>query len=378
MKIVHLVGTRPNFMKVAPTMSALERTGAVEQRLVHSGQHYDSDLSDAFLRDLDLPRPDHFLGVGSGSHAFQTAGAMLGMERVLQEEAPDALLVPGDVNSTMGAALAAVKLRVPVIHLEAGLRSGDRSMPEEHNRVIVDSIADLLLTHSRDGNVNLLREGIPAERIELVGNTMIDSLRRHEAAARRLDVARSDYGIEGHLLVTLHRPALVDRRERLGEVMATLEQIARDRPVVFPLHPRTASTLQAGGWQARRVLVTEPQSYARFLSLLASAFAVLTDSGGVQEEATALGIPCFTLRTTTERPITVTEGTNRVLGVGHGALDALVKGLDEPLPRHPCEPEGWDGHAAERVADAMLRRYAGGGDGARSSRSDPVVRGVGA
>ena len=357
MKILHLVGTRPNFMKVAPVMAALARRPAVEQLLVHTGQHYDRAMSDAFFQDLELPYPDHFLGVGSGSHGEQTAAVILRLEPILGEERPDAIVVPGDVNSTMAGAITAVKLHVPVVHLEAGLRSGDRSMPEEHNRVIADHVADLLLTPTRGAGDNLRREGVAAERIAFVGNTMIDSLRRHEPAARALDVARRELGVEGHLLVTLHRPSLVDDVERVLEVMRVLEEVAADRPVLFPVHPRTAAMLRATGWGARRVRLLEPQGYLRFLSLQASASAVLTDSGGIQEEATVLGVPCFTLRTTTERPVTVTEGTNRVLGVGPEALAAFRAALDAPSPARATVPEGWDGHAAERVADVLLRRY---------------------
>ena len=359
MKILHLVGTRPNFMKVAPVMAALEGVPAVTQLLVHTGQHYDRAMSDAFFEDLDLPYPDHFLGVGSGSHGAQTAAVIVGLEPVLEEERPDVVVVPGDVNSTMAAAITAVKLEVPVAHLEAGLRSRDRSMPEEHNRVIADHVGDLLLTPSRDADENLLGEGIPRERIAFVGNTMIDSLRRHEPAARALDVARREHGVEGHLLVTLHRPSLVDDPERLLEVMRVLEDVAADRPVLFPVHPRTAGMLRSAGWREGLVRLLEPQGYLRFLSLQASASAVLTDSGGIQEEATVLGVACFTLRTTTERPVTVTHGTNRVLGVGPEALAAFREALDAPSAPPKPPPEGWDGHAAERVAEVLAHRYGG-------------------
>ena len=368
MKILHLVGTRPNFMKVAPVMAALAPLPGVEQLLVHTGQHYDPTLSDAFFEDLELPYPDHFLGVGSGSHGAQTAAVILGLEPILEQERPDAIVVPGDVNSTMAGAIAAVKLEVPVVHLEAGLRSRDRSMPEEHNRVIADHVADLLLTPTRAAGDNLLAEGVAPARIAFVGNTMIDSLRRHEAAARALDVARREHGVEGHLLVTLHRPSLVDDAERLIEVMEVLEDVARERPVLFPVHPRTAGVLDAAGWRPRRVRLVEPQGYLRFLSLEASAWVVLTDSGGVQEETTVLGVPCFTLRTTTERPVTVAEGTNRVLGVGPEALVAFRAALRGPLPRGGSVPDGWDGRAAARVAEVLLGRY-----GAEEPVAPPVA-----
>ncbi|MFN2470682.1 MAG: non-hydrolyzing UDP-N-acetylglucosamine 2-epimerase [Gaiellaceae bacterium] len=358
MKIVHVVGARPNFMKVAPTMGALSDEHGVEQRLVHTGQHYDRTLSEAFFEDLDMPYPDAFLGVGSGSHAQQTALVMTRLESLIVEEAPDAVLVAGDTNSTMAAALCAAKLNTPVVHLEAGLRSGDRTMPEEVNRIVADHVAEVLLTPSRDADANLLGEGISGDSIAFVGNTMIDSLRRYEEQARDLEVGRRDYGCEGYVLVTLHRPALVDDANCLVEVMDHLEDVAAERAVLFPLHPRTRSVLRAAGWRPSRVRLLEPQSYIRFLSLQIGAFAVLTDSGGVQEETTVLGIPCFTLRTTTERPVTVTEGTNRVLGLGTEALETFREALEGGLPRRAVVPERWDGRAAQRVAEVVVGHYA--------------------
>jgi UDP-N-acetylglucosamine 2-epimerase (non-hydrolysing) len=359
-KLLHLVGTRPNFMKIAPVMRALSVRAGVNQVLVHTGQHYDRGLSDVFFEDLDMPYPDHFLGIGSGTHAEQTARVMLALEPVLEQHEPDAVVVPGDVNSTLAGALTAVKLGIPVVHLEAGLRSRDWTMPEEHNRVLTDHVSALLLTPTRDADQNLLREGIPPERIELVGNTMIDSLRQHQDAARALDVARAEYGVDNHLLVTLHRPALVDDPAALMETMDVLEEVADERPVLFPVHPRTASVLSRVGWEPRRVLLLPPQGYLRFLSLLASSAMVLTDSGGVQEEATVLGVPCFTLRTVTERPITVSQGTNTVLGLGTPALEAFRAAASQQSPRLPCEPEGWDGRAATRSAAVLVRMLAEG------------------
>jgi len=361
MKVFLIVGTRPNFMKVAPVLVKLAARPEVEQRLVHTGQHYDRRLSDAFFEDLSLPQPDFFLEVGSGSHGEQTARVILGLEPILAAERPDLVLVPGDVNSTLAAALAAVKLDLPVVHLEAGLRSYDRTMPEEHNRVVVDHLADLLLTPSRDADENLRSEGIPEERIAFVGNVMIDSLRGHEAAARALDVGRRAYGAEDYLLVTLHRPATVDHPDALLEVMETLEQVSERRPVLFPVHPRTNAMLSKLGWKAGRIQLLEPQGYLQFLSLQASAAAVLTDSGGVQEETTALGVPCFTLRANTERPITVAEGTNRLLGVGPPALARFLEALEEPPAEATGQPEGWDGEAAGRVARVLVERYAPAG-----------------
>lgn len=359
MRVLHVVGTRPNFVKVAPVMAALGHVEGVEQRLVHTGQHYDRSLSDAFFADLDLATPDHFLGIGSGSHAQQAARIMLALEPILMEERPDAVVVPGDVNSTLAAALTASKAGLPLVHLEAGLRSRDRAMPEELNRIVTDHLSDLLLTTSRDADANLVAEGIASSQIAFVGNTMIDSLRRHEHQARELDVARRELGVESHVLVTLHRPALVDDQSALTEVMSALEDVARRRPVIFPAHPRTAGVLDRAGWSGGRVRLIEPQGYLRFLSLEATAAAVVTDSGGVQEETTALGVPCFTLRTTTERPITVTEGTNRVLGTGTEALDALRAALDDGAPpRSRIAPEGWDGQAGDRAARMIVDRLA--------------------
>lgn len=355
MKVLHIVGTRPNFMKVAPVMRALEDVPEVRQVLVHTGQHYDPRMSDAFFTDLELPAPDHFLGVGSGTHAEQTAGVMLSLEPVLLKEAPDLVLAPGDVNSTVAAALTAAKLGVPVAHLEAGLRSRDRSMPEEHNRILTDHLADLLLTPSRDADGNLLAEGIDERRIAFVGNTMIDSLRAYEQSARDLRVAE-EMGVEDFLLVTLHRPGLVDHPDRFKPVMDALERIAETRPVIYPIHPRSRQRLEDAGWRPKRVTLLEPQGYLRFLSLLTAAAAVLTDSGGIQEETTVLGIPCFTLRANTERPVTVELGTNTLVGVGKAAVEKLPELVRGQVARRPVDLEGWDGQAAERVRNVILER----------------------
>jgi len=364
MKVLYVVGTRPNFMKVAPVLTALSEHREVDQVLVHTGQHYDSRLSGAFFEDLALPQPDSFLEVGSGSHGEQTANVILRLEPVLAAERPEVVVVPGDVNSTLGAAIAAVKLGLPVVHLEAGLRSYDRTMPEEHNRVVVDHLADLLLTPSRDADDNLRREGIPSERIAFVGNLMIDSLRAHESAARALDVARREHAADDYVLVTLHRPATVDEPAALLPVMEMLELLAETRPVLFPVHPRTQAMLKSIGWEGRRVRLLEPQGYLRFLSLEATATAVITDSGGVQEETTGLGVPCFTLRANTERPVTITEGTNRLLGTGPEALARLLAELEGVPSRRGTVPEGWDGAAAGRVTRLLVERY-----GLRESRS---------
>jgi UDP-N-acetylglucosamine 2-epimerase (non-hydrolysing) len=360
MRVVHVVGTRPNFMKVAPLIRALSEAGGAEQTLVHTGQHYDSSLSDAFFADLEMPYPDHFLGVGSGTHGQQTARVMLGLEPLLAESDPAAVVVPGDVNSTLAAAITAAKLDLPVVHVEAGLRSRDRSMPEEHNRIVADHVGDLLLTPSRDADANLVEEGIDPERIAFVGNLMIDSLRRHEEQARALDVARRDYGAEGYLLVTLHRPAVVDDPVELLRVMEVLEEVASTRPVLFPVHPRTARNLEDAGWNGRSVRLLEPQGYLRFLSLQMDAHVVLTDSGGVQEETTVLGVPCLTLRANTERPITIEQGSNRLLGVGPEALAEILPAIADPPAPVSSPPERWDGRAAERAAAELVARYGSG------------------
>src|SRR5215210_2143164 len=351
-------------MKIAPLMAALNHRDAVEQRLVHTGQHYDRGMSGVFFEEIDLPHPDHSLAVGSGSHGAQVAKVIVGVERVLAQERPDVVVVPGDVNSTLGAAVASAAAGVPIAHLEAGLRSYDRTMPEENNRVVADHLAELLLTPSRDANENLAAEGIAEARIKFVGNLMIDSLRRYEPVARELDVAGRELGLEDHLLVTLHRPALVDRANELIQVMEMLEDVTRDRPVVFPVHPRTRGMLEAQGWRGGSVLLLAPQSYVRFLSLMVSAAAVLTDSGGIQEETTVLGVPCFTLRATTERPITVAAGTNHVLGTGRKALDLFLELLPAAARRALEPPERWDGRAAARAADALVRRFGAASAGA--------------
>jgi UDP-N-acetylglucosamine 2-epimerase (non-hydrolysing) len=353
--VVHVVGARPNYMKIAPVFTALARHDSVEQRLIHTGQHYDAELKDVFFAELPLPQPDVELEVGSGSHGEQTARALVGVERALLELEPDLVVVPGDVNSTLAAALAAVKLGIPVCHVESGLRSFDPAMPEEHNRRLTDHLSTLLLTHSRSANDNLAAEGIPAERVEFVGNTMIDTLRARIDDARALR-ACSAYGLDpgSYLLATLHRPALVDDRELLRETVRALRELSSELPVLLPAHPRTAarlSALELDGDPRGRLTIVPPLAYLEFLSLEADAAAVVTDSGGVQEETTALGVPCFTFRAGTERPVTVTDGTNIVLGVDPARLLEIPALRDER--RVPRTPELWDGHAGERAATAI-------------------------
>ena len=351
--VVHVVGARPNYMKVAPVYAELERRGGVEQRLVHTGQHFDALLKDVFFAELPLPRPHVELHVGSGTLAEQTGRALMALAPVLGDLRPDLVVVPGDVNSTLAAAIAATQLGLPVAHVESGLRSFDPTMPEELNRRLTDQVASLLLTHSESANLNLAAEGIPDERVRLDGNTLIDTLLASVDAARALEAWR-EHGVEPgrYLLATLHRPALVDRPELLGRALGALGSVARQLPVVFPVHPRTRRNLaEAGLAPPAGVTLTEPLPYRAFLSLEADAAAVLTDSGGVQEETTALGVPCFTLRDNTERPVTVTDGTNVVLGLDPDAIETIPARLGEPLPVR--QPPLWDGHAGERAADAI-------------------------
>jgi UDP-N-acetylglucosamine 2-epimerase (non-hydrolysing) len=351
--VCFVVGARPNFMKAAPVLRALGAAGT-EVLLVHTGQHYDAEMSDVFLEELGLPRPDVFLGVGSGTHAEQTARALVGIEAVLVQERPALVVVPGDVNSTLAGALAAVKLEIPVAHLEAGLRSFDPAMPEEHNRVVADHLSSILLTHSASAVDNLAREGIAGPHVHLVGNTMIDSLLEHVEAARAA-APWAALGVEprGYGLVTLHRPALVDDPALLRETIDALRELASEQPVVFPVHPRTRARLDELAVDTTGVVLTAPLGYLDFLGLEAEARFVLTDSGGVQEETSALGVRCFTLRDTTERPITVELGTNTLLGLQPERIREIPTLLR--TPRRPEPLPLWDGRAGQRSADVLAR-----------------------
>ncbi|HWA54720.1 MAG TPA: UDP-N-acetylglucosamine 2-epimerase (non-hydrolyzing) [Solirubrobacterales bacterium] len=354
MRIVYVVGTRPNFVKTAPVIGALrERLPAGRHTIVHTGQHYDRLMSEVFLEELGVPAPNHMLEVGSGSHAQQTARVMERLEPVLIDESPDLVLVPGDVNSTVAAALTAAKLQIPIGHIEAGLRSFDRTMPEELNRIVTDQLAEQLFIHSPEASDNLHAEGIPAERIHLVGNTMIDTLVALEERFRTAGAA-AKLGVDpgSFVLVTLHRPALVDG-SLLSETIEQLGALAREMPVVFPVHPRTRSRMESVSADHPGLLLCDPLGYLDFLSLLADARAVLTDSGGIQEETTYLGIPCFTLRANTERPITITAGTNELLGLDPSAISTIPAKLGRREATPPQPPPLWDGHAAERIADVV-------------------------
>jgi UDP-N-acetylglucosamine 2-epimerase (non-hydrolysing) len=359
--IMHVVGARPNFVKMAPVVEALDRSGAFDQFVVHTGQHYDARMSEDVLADLDFPVPDRFLGVGSGPHGEQTAKVLTGFEQVLFEIQPRAVVVAGDVNSTLACALAASKLGIPVAHLEAGLRSGDWTMPEEINRVLTDRLSEVLLTHSPEALANLISEGIDPARVHYVGNTMIDSLRRCEKRARTRAV-HADFDLADHeyVLVTFHRPGNVDHPLRLDQIVIALIALAAHCPVVFPMHPRTRARLQGNdslkALEAAGVRCIDPLGYLDFLSLQAGAGAIVTDSGGIQEEASALGVSCFTFRPNTERPVTLTHGTNTLLGDDPMEIARVRPSAWDPTPSAiPL----WDGHAAERVADVLLERYAG-------------------
>lgn len=354
--IAIVAGTRPNFMKVAPILRALARRSA-PARLIHTGQHFDPSMSDVFFRDLGLPAPDVTLRAGGGSHAEQTAAVLVGVEAELLRNRPDVVVVVGDVTSTLAAALAAAKLGVPVAHVEAGLRSRDWNMPEEINRVLTDRLSDLLLTPSRDAEANLVAEGIAKERIVFVGNVMIDSMRH---ALERKTGALSRFGVTpgGYALATLHRPANVDTAGALAATLDALAAIAARVPLIFPVHPRTVTRAEALGLAARLretpgLKAISPLGYDDFVTLMASAKLVATDSGGIQEETTALGVPCLTLRPSTERPITVTEGTNTVVALDVAAIAWNVEEVMAGRGKKGSLPEGWDGFAGERIADAL-------------------------
>jgi UDP-N-acetylglucosamine 2-epimerase (non-hydrolysing) len=358
MKLLHVVGARPNFMKVAPVIRAADALGSFDQTLVHTGQHYDASMSDAFFRDLDLPEPDVNLGVGSGSHAAQTGRVMIEFEPVLDAIRPDWILVYGDVNSTIACALVAAKKGVRIAHVEAGLRSRDRGMPEELNRILTDQLADLCLTPSRDGDVNLRMEGIPEHRIRFVGNVMVDTL-LHLRDRARATAAPQRFGVAGtpYAFVTLHRPSNVDSAETLRELLYGLADLAQRMTVIFPIHPRTRNRIAEFGLTdlARSVRLVDPLGYLETVSLMDESTLVLTDSGGLQEETTVLGVPCITARPNTERPVTVTEGTNRLVASTRVSINAAV---DEVLrnsgsARKPSRPEFWDGQAGGRVLQAI-------------------------
>jgi UDP-N-acetylglucosamine 2-epimerase (non-hydrolysing) len=350
MHILHVVGARPNFMKAAPVWHALQHRTGTRQTLVHTGQHYDKNLSDVFFTQLEIPAPDVNLGVGSGTHARQTADIMAGFEPVLLERKPDIVLVYGDVNSTVAAALVCSKLLVPVAHVEAGLRSFDRTMPEEVNRIVTDRLADVLFTPSEDGDANLLQEGVPQEKIHRVGNVMIDSLVRLLPAATRCPTNGFP---DRFALVTLHRPSNVDDAETLKSILQSLLTVNEQLDVVFPVHPRTRARIAQFGLNIDKLHLLDPVPYIEFLALQKRATAVITDSGGIQEETTYLQVPCLTVRNNTERPITVTKGTNTLVGQDSRKLATELAAILEGRAKRGSIPPLWDGHAGERIADVL-------------------------
>ena len=365
-QILCVVGARPNFMKIAPIMRVLNHPqSGLSGKLVHTGQHYDATMKTTFFEQLHIPQPDIDLEVGSGTHATQTADIMKRFEPVLDEQRPHAVLVVGDVNSTIACALVAVKKGIPVIHVEAGLRSGDRTMPEEINRVLTDQISELLFTTEKSAADNLLREGINPDCIHFAGNVMIDTLRYNLAQAipamattsglkkngTRVDLTK------GYGLVTLHRPANVDHPEVLQSLLSVLADISRDIPLVFPVHPRTRQRIIDAGLEpmiaSSALHMTGPLGYLEMLGMMKDARLVLTDSGGIQEETTALGVPCVTLRENTERPITVEQGTNTIVGTDPQAIHACVADILRTGGKSGCIPELWDGQAAERIVETI-------------------------
>lgn len=370
MRVLNIVGARPNFMKMAPIMKAMRKRPSIQAVLVHTGQHYDHGMAGRFFEDLDFPRPDVSLEVGSGSHAMQTAEVMRRLEPLLQREQPDLVVVVGDVNSTMAAALTAVKLKIKVAHVEAGLRSFDRSMPEEINRIVTDAVADFLFVTEESGERNLVAEGVDRARIFFVGNVMIDSL---EASRRlwtqstileKLCLKKGEYGV-----VTLHRPSNVDDLQTLDGVIGALCTVSQRCPLIFPVHPRTIGTLKSleryrsclhfGDSPAlpKGICCLEPVGYLDFMALVANARIVLTDSGGLQEETTVLGIPCLTLREKTERPVTVTQGTNRVVGTSPKMIESEAARILETPSRQSASPPLWDGQAAERIVKVLVEQF---------------------
>ena len=368
LKIINVVGARPNFMKIAPIMEVMQRHEGIDPLLLHTGQHYDHAMSDLFFNQLGLPKPDVYLGVGSGSHGEQTSKIMLDFEKVVQDIRPDLVLVVGDVNSTIACGLVAVKQGIKLVHVEAGLRSFDRSMPEEINRVLTDQISDYLFITEASARENLQREGIDTGKIFFVGNVMIDTLMKHRAKAatstilEQLGVAPKEF-----VLVTLHRPANVDNREILTGLWRVLENIGETLPVVFPVHPRTQKQFEKFGLDVNgngrsNIRVIEPIGYLDFLRCMESARFVLTDSGGIQEETTVLGVPCITARENTERPVTVTEGTNRVVGRNPERLLEEANKILHGNGKSGRLPELWDGKSAERIVSVLWEKEAGDGE----------------
>lgn len=362
MKIINVVGARPNFMKIAPIMRQMKKYPRLEPILLHTGQHYDDDMSKVFFEDLEIPKPDIYLDVRSGTHAEQTAKVMVAFEKVVEEQKPALVLVVGDVNSTLACSLVAAKLCVPVAHVEAGLRSFDRKMPEEINRVVTDAISDFLFTTERSAEENLTNEGIAAEKIYFVGNVMIDTLLRSREIAKKSQII-SDVGLQPgqYAVLTLHRPSNVDDEEVFKDILAALAVICEHIPIVFPAHPRTQARLESFGLQPRveamaKLIVTKPLGYLDFVHLFSNSRFVLTDSGGLQEETTALGIPCLTLRENTERPITISDGTNLLVGSNKEKIIAESQNILAGRGKSGRIPELWDGKASQRIVKIIAEQ----------------------
>ncbi len=361
LKIANVVGARPNLVKIAPLLRAMHKRSEIHPLLIHTGQHYDEKLSDIFFRQMEIPEPDINLEIGSGTQAWQTAEILKAIAPILERHRPDLVLVVGDVNSTVSASLAAAKLGIPIAHVEAGLRSFDRSMPEEINRLVTDALADYLFATEEDAVTNLVREGRPRERIFLVGNVMIDALRHFLPVAQRSRITEELGLLNGadprpFAVLTLHRPSNVDSTETLGTLLGAIEQVAEQLPVIFPVHPRTRQKLAELKTRRHPQFRTVPPiGYLEFLCLLSRARLVLTDSGGIQEETTALGVPCLTLRENTERPVTVTEGTNQIVGQDPARIVAAAREVLSGKTKTSRIPQLWDGRAAERIVEILLR-----------------------
>lgn len=369
MKLMHVVGARPNFMKIAPVIAAFNEYNKLNnnrftQRLIHTGQHYDHKMSELFFEQLEMPRPDINLEIGSGTHGKQTGQIMISFEEVLQKENPDLVIVVGDVNSTIACAIDSKKLGIPVAHIEAGLRSFDMTMPEEINRIVTDSISDLYFTTDRQANKNLENEGVSKDKIKFVGNVMIDTLLKHKKNALKKPNLRelglvTDHGvIREYAVLTLHRPANVDDQAILHELITAIQHIGKDIPVIFPIHPRTLSNINKFGLgyeftEKNNIRLIEPQGYLEFMNLMANAKLVLTDSGGIQEETTILNIPCLTLRTSTERPITIEQGTNKLVGVSSKDIISAYGHIQKNNRNSNAIPELWDGSAAHRIVSEI-------------------------
>lgn len=362
LKIANIVGARPNFMKIAPIHRRMQASEEFAPLLIHTGQHYDKKMSQTFFVDLGMPEPDMYLGVGSGSHAVQTASVMIAMEKILLEEKPDWIIVVGDVNSTLAASLAASKLHIPIAHVEAGLRSFDRAMPEEINRILTDSISDLLFVTEQSGLDNLKKEGVADEKVHFVGNVMIDSLVEHLQKAKESQILQElEIMPKRYILMTLHRPSNVDDKNNLENILTTLEVIQKELPIIFPIHPRTKKRIDEFGLadqveRMKNLRLVEPLGYLPFLRLMSESKLLLTDSGGIQEETTYLRVPCLTLRENTERPITAEIGTNRLVGMDRGAI---LKGFEEAMNgffKDSKIPPLWDGHASERILETLIKK----------------------